>query len=37
MAVSGAQRKNGIGGEQMWGGQDKGSPIWCLLDKAAES
>lgn len=25
------------GGEQMWGGQDKGSPIWCLLDKAAES
>lgn len=21
----------------MWGGQDKGSPIWCLLDKAAES
>lgn len=25
------------GGEQMWGGQDKGSPIWCLLDKATES
>lgn len=20
----------------MWGGQDKGSPIWCLLDKATE-